>query len=275
MVIDAHQHFWIYHPQKHAWINNAMGVLKRDFLPAGLKAIYREHGINGCVAIQAEQSEAETNFLLGLAEQHDFIQGVVGWVDLRADNIDERLQHFSRFEKLKGFRHIVQDEPDPNFMLRPDFQRGLSLLPQYGYTYDILVYPTQLEAALKLVDRFPDHHFVIDHIAKPYIKAGQIGEWAEYMKAISAHPQVFCKISGMVTEADWGGWKVEGFFPYLDVVFEVFGPDRLLFGSDWPVCLLAADYGQVKSILEQYMAPLSGWEKAGIWGGNAVAFYGL
>lgn len=275
MIIDAHQHFWQYSPQQHAWISDEMAVLKQDFLPAHLKAVYQQYGIDGCVAVQADQSEAETAFLLGLAEQHDFIKGVVGWVDLRAADVEERLQYFSGFTKLKGFRHIVQDEPAPDFMLRPDFQRGLALLQPYGFTYDILIYPTQLEAALKVVERFPGHHFVIDHIAKPYIRAGQMGAWAEYMKALAANPRVFCKISGLVTEADWRHWTVESFFPYLDIVFEAFGTERLMFGSDWPVCLLAADYGQVKGILERYAKPLSGREKAGIWGGNAAAFYGL
>ncbi|MCB0571944.1 MAG: amidohydrolase family protein [Phaeodactylibacter sp.] len=276
MVIDAHQHFWKYHPQKHAWINDEMAVLKRDFLPPDLEPLYREHGIDGCVAVQAEQSEAETEFLLALAEQFDFIRGVVGWVDLRAKNIESRLAYYSRFDKLKGFRHIVQDEPGPGFMLQPEFLRGLGLLHRYGFTYDILIYPTQLDAALKVVERFPEQRFVVDHIAKPYIKAGGgMEQWAAYMKAIGSHANTYCKVSGLVTEADWRHWKAEDIFPFLDVVFEAFRPGRLMFGSDWPVCLLAASYGQVKGILEQYTEALSGPEKIAVWGGSAAAFYGL
>ncbi|MEM0991616.1 MAG: amidohydrolase family protein [Bacteroidota bacterium] len=275
MQIDAHQHFWSYDPQKHAWIDDSMAKLKRDFLPDDLWQIYQANGIDGCVAVQADQSEAETDFLLQLAAQHDFIKGVVGWVDLRADTVEERLAHYAQFPKLKGFRHVVQDEPDPNFMLRTDFQRGISLLQPYQFTYDILIFPTQLEAAIKTVRQFPAQQFVLDHIAKPYIKKGEIEVWRDHIQELANHPNVYCKISGMVTEADWNKWTYEDFVPYLDVVFHAFGTARILFGSDWPVCLLGGSYQTVKSIVDQYVSQYNDDVQASIFGANAAKFYRL
>ena len=275
MRIDAHQHFWKYHPQKHAWINDEMTVLKRNFLPTDLQKIYQANGIDACVAVQADQSEEETEFLLQLAYQNDFIKGVVGWVDLRAKDIEQRLSQYTRFPKLKGFRHVVQSEPDPNFMLGEAFQHGLSLLLTYNFTYDILIFPTQLEAAIKTVQNFPNQKFVLDHIAKPYIKIGKIEEWEKHISQLAGYPNVYCKISGMVTEADWQNWQQSDFVPYLDVVFEAFGTDRLMFGSDWPVCLLGGAYTEIKGILEQYIAKRSQEDSAKIFGENASAFYGL
>jgi L-fuconolactonase len=274
-IIDAHQHFWKYSPQDHSWINEGMAVLKRDFLPKNLQGIYKENGVGGCIAVQADQSEAETDFLLDLADENDFIKGVVGWIDLRAENIEERLRYYSAYPKLKGFRHIVQSEPDVNFMLDGKFQHGLSCLEKYGFTYDILIFPTQMEAALQTIKIFPGIKFVIDHIAKPYIKKGESPGWEKYMREMAAHPNVYCKISGMVTEADWKNWVYEDFTPWLDVVFDAFGADRIMFGSDWPVCLLAGNYEQIKGIVDQYLEPFSEEVKAKVWGANAVDFYGI
>lgn len=275
MVIDAHQHFWQYSPTRHDWISDDMAVLQKDFLPPDLQKVYEANGVEGCVAVQADQTEEETMFLLELAEQYDFIKGVVGWVDLRAGNVEERLAHFQQYKKLSGFRHIVQSEPDVDFMLRDDFQRGISLLARYGFTYDILVFPTQFDAALKLIRAFPEQKFVIDHIAKPYIKAGKIDEWASYMQRIGEHDNAWCKVSGILTEADWTNWTYEQIAPYLDVVRESFGPGRLLFGSDWPVCLLAATYAEVKDIAERFSEPFSKAEKELFFAKNTMDFYGL
>ncbi|MEX2591977.1 MAG: amidohydrolase family protein [Anditalea sp.] len=275
MIIDAHQHFWKYSPQKHHWINEEMTAIKRDFLPEDLQKIYREHGVYGCVAVQAEQSEEETDFLLQLAGQHDFIKGVVGWVDLRAENLPKRLDHYAQFEKLKGFRHIVQDEPDPDFLQDTAFQRGLGQLEKHGFTYDLLVYPSQLKAAIHTVRNFPKLQFVIDHIAKPDIKNGQIIDWGKSMETIADEKNVYCKISGMVTEASWKDWQKKDFFPYLDVIFKSFGIDRVMFGSDWPVCLLAGDYQAVLDIIVQYTRDFSDQDKLKIFYKNAVDFYRL
>lgn len=273
-VMDSHQHFWKYDPVEYAWISEEMQVLRRDFLPEDLKAIFDQEGVDSCIAVQAAQTEAETDFLLGLAQQHAFIQGVVGWVDLRSPEVEARLAHYAQFKKLSGFRHIVQGEPDPLFMVGAEFKRGIALLEKYEFTYDILVFPTQLDAALELVKAFPSQPFVIDHLAKPYIKAGHIEAWALLMKRIAQQENVLCKISGMVTEADWSSWSYETLAPYIEAVFEAFGADRVMYGSDWPVCLLGGEYKVVKGVLDTYVSKLSAAEQAKIWGQNARTFYG-
>jgi L-fuconolactonase len=275
MQVDSHQHFWKYDVQRHSWITEEMKVLKRDYLPADLLPELRANGMDGCIAVQADQSEQETEFLLKLADQHDVIKGVVGWVDLQSPEISERLQHFSQFKKLCGFRHVVQSEADDGFMLRPEFCRGINALRKYSFTYDILIYARQLPAALELVARFPDQPFVIDHIAKPSIRTGSLAPWAAQMRALADHANVYCKVSGLITEADWRNWRTENLQPYLNVVFETFGPERLMFGSDWPVCLLAGSYKQVKQLIETYIGKLSIKQKKDIFGLNAVRFYGL
>jgi L-fuconolactonase len=261
MKIDSHQHFWKYSPDGFGWITENMSVIRRDFLPEDLKPELDRAGFDGCVAVQASQTEAETQFLLDLAGQYPFIKGVVGWVDLRATNAAERLAHFSKHPKMVGIRHVVQSEPDDRFLLRPDFMRGIKLLKQYKLTYDILIYPKHLPAAVEFVAQFPDQPFVLDHIAKPLIKAKTLSPWNKEVRRLAANPNVYCKLSGMVTEADWQEWKPGDFIPYLDVVVEAFGIGRLMIGSDWPVCRLAAQYGEVM--------------QAKILGGNAFRFYGL
>jgi L-fuconolactonase len=274
-MIDTHQHFWRYDPVRYDWIDESMAEIRRDFLPEDLEPELEKHGLQGCIAVQADQTEEETLFLLDLALQHPFIQGVVGWVDLRAPTIFERLDHFASFDRLRGFRHIVQGETDVNFMLRPDFLRGIEALQKHNFTYDILVYPHQLGAALELIRRFPEQPFVIDHIAKPYIREAFFDGWAVMMGAIASHPNAFCKVSGMVTEAHWPGWKYEDFVPYLDVVFDAFGVEGIMYGSDWPVCLVAGTYTQVIDILQRYTDRFSKEEKAAVFGGNGRAFYGM
>jgi L-fuconolactonase len=275
MNIDAHQHFWKYDPQRDRWITDQMSVLKRDFLPDDLIQELRANGIDGCVAVQADQSETETEFLLRLAAQHNWIAGVVGWLDLCSANLPERLAHFSQFRKLRGLRHIVQSEPDDRFMLREDFCCGIARLKDFDLTFDILIYPRQLPAAIELVNRFPQQKFVLDHTAKPSIRTRNIDAWAEQIRVLAGSPNVYCKVSGLVTEANWTNWRPAEFEPYLDAAFNVFGPDRLIFGSDWPVCLLAATYRQVRELVEQYVVRLPSQVREKILGLNAIEFYGL
>jgi len=275
MQIDAHQHFWRYDPVRDGWITNEMTVLKRDFMPEELIQRMNEAGIDRAIAVQADQSEHETKFLLDLAEKNSAIAGVVGWVNLRDPRIEKRLEYFSRFPKLRGFRHIVQAEPDDRFLMRDDFQQGIRALACHNFTYDILIYARQLPVAVEFVSRFPRQRFVLDHLAKPSIETGEIDTWAHNIRVLAQSRNVHCKLSGLVTEADWKSWNAETFRPYLDVAFEAFGTDRLMFGSDWPVCLLAGSYAQVKEVIENYTRDFSPSEKENIFGLNAARFYGL
>jgi L-fuconolactonase len=274
MTIDAHQHFWQYNAIRHAWINDDMKRIQQDFMPQHLAPLLHENNIDGCVSVQADQTEAETMLLLSLANQHDFIKGVVGWVDLRAANLDERLQHFSQFSKLKGFRHIVQGEPK-GFLADARFIAGVRTLARYNFTYDLLIYHHQLEEALQFVRQLPEVKMVVDHIAKPSIRTKEKTHWELNMAALATFANVHCKVSGMVTEADWTQWKPEDFTPYLDEVFEVFGPHRIMYGSDWPVCLVAATYQQQLSLVKHHVSTLSESEKKGVFGENAKSFYNL
>ena len=272
---DAHQHFWKYDAETHGWITDEMKALRRDFVPADLKKELDRNGFDGCVAVQADQSEEETQFLLDLAAEHSFIKGVVGWLDIRAKNFEQRLEHFADQSALKGLRQIVQDEPDDRFLLQPDFMEGIGLLAGYDLTYDILIFEHQLPAAVEFAEQFPNQPFVLDHIGKPRIKEGKIDEWEEGIRALAGHSNMYCKLSGLVTEADWQQWKPDDFKPYLDVVFDAFGAERLMFGSDWPVCTLAASYGQVGALVEDYIHSLSQDQQSAIMGGNARRFYDL
>jgi L-fuconolactonase len=275
MIIDAHQHFWKYSPTKHAWIGEEMSVLKRDFLPSDLSNIYERNSVKGCVAVQADGSEEETEFLLQLASENDFIKGVVGWVYLQDKNVEARLHHYQSFKKLKGFRHVVQDEPDPNFMLRNDFRAGLKALEGFDYTYDILIYPHQLDAAIKTVQDFPGIKFVLDHIAKPDIKNSKMDDWLPKIKTLAQSPNIYCKVSGMVTEAAWKSWRQEDFAPYLEAVTAAFGIERLMFGSDWPVCLLSGNYEEVLGIVKTHMTQYSTADQKQLFYKNALSFYRL
>jgi L-fuconolactonase len=275
MKIDSHQHFWRYDAVRDAWITNSMAVLRRDFLPDDLAAELAATGIDASIAVQADTSESETMFLLDLAKKNSRIAGVVGWVDLLSPRVGESLEYFSHSPQLRGFRHIAQSELDDRFLARETFVKGVAHLRTFGFTYDILIYAKQLPAAIELAARLPEQRFVVDHIAKPEIKSNKTLPWAAQMKEIAQNKNVFCKISGMVTEADWKQWRPSDFKPYLDVVFDAFGADRLMFGSDWPVCLLAATYRQVKQLIEEYVVGLSQTDKEKIFGGNAARFYGL
>jgi L-fuconolactonase len=275
MRIDAHQHFWIYDPLRDEWITDEMKKIKRDFLPNHLIPVLKENAIDGCVVVQADQSETETIFLLDLAQRNNSIKGVVGWVDLRSPEIEERLAHYSQFQLLKGFRHVVQSEPENNFILQEDFCRGVGLLKHYNFTYDILIYPRHLLVAQRFVERFPDQRFVLDHLGKPPIRSKQIDSWARGIELLAQNKNVYCKISGMITEADWKTWNYNDLVPYIEVIAESFGPYRILYGSDWPVCLVAGSYRDQLSIVEKYFRTFLNKEQEAIFGNNAVEFYNL
>ena len=275
MRIDAHQHFWIYNSIRDAWIDDNMKILQRNFLPEDLEPVLKQASIDGTIAVQADQSENETNFLLDLAEKNKWILGVVGWIDLMAPDIEKRLENISGCKKLKGFRHIVQAEPDDNFMLNEKFQRGISLLKNYNFTFDILIYPPQLPAAIKLTEKHYEQKFVLDHIAKPLIRKKEFEPWASDIKELAENPNVYCKISGVITEADHKNWKLQDIYPYLDIVSEAFGYDRLLFGSDWPVCLLAGFYEKVFNLIREYTKNFSEENKEKILGENTISFYNI
>ena len=272
MRLDAHQHFWKFDPYRDSWIDETMGVLKRDYLPSDLKPLLTTNSIDGCIAVQADQSEQETDFLLHLAEQFDFVKGVVGWVDLRDKNLEKRLEYYSQNQYFKGLRHIVQAEKQ-DFLLLKDFQNGISKLSRFDLTYDILIYPFQLNAAIELVKQFPKQQFIIDHIAKPEIRNQKISDWKIGIQLLAQNPNVACKISGLVTEADFTNFSPSDFTPYLDIVFECFGEDRILFGSDWPVCLVAATYQDVLLLIEEYTAGFSEEQNKKLFGGNAARIY--
>jgi L-fuconolactonase len=279
MHIDAHQHFWKYEPREYPWIGAGMERLARDYLPADLEAVARPLGVGGSVAVQARQSLAESRWLLALADAHPFIRGVVGWVDLRSADVAAALEPLSRHGRFVGVRHVVQDEPDPRFLLGADVVRGLRHLHAFGLTYDLLLYPPQLPAAVELAGLLPEQPFVLDHLAKPRIKLGPTGpefaSWRRDIEALARHRHVSCKLSGLVTEAAWGAWRREDFTPYLDVALAAFGPDRLMAGSDWPVCLLSGTYAEVAGIVADLLAPLAEAEREAILGGTATRFYGL
>lgn len=275
MIIDSHQHFWNYEPEKHLWIDDEMSVIKRDFLSDDLQKVFAENGVDACVAVQADQTTEETNFLISIAENNNFIKGVVGWVNLRSESIEEDLLKYKKYDVVKGFRHVVQGEQDHNFMLRPEFLRGIELLGKYDLCYDILIFPHQLGAALELVKKFPNQKFVIDHIAKPYIKDGFFEGWAVMMREIAKHQNVYCKISGMITEAGYKTWTTEQVHPYMKLVLESFGAGRVMYGSDWPVCLVAGNYSMVKSLVTDFISDLSQEQQNAIMGGNAAKFYNL
>jgi L-fuconolactonase len=280
MVIDAHQHFWIYDPAEYDWIDDSMTLLRRDFLPADLKPELESNGFSGSVAVQARQTVEETRWLLGLAARSPWILGVVGWVDLRSPEIRSQLKSLARNPKLVGVRHIVQSEPEDRFLLQPDFLRGISALEEFELAYDILIYPKHLPVAAEFVGRFPRQRFVLDHLAKPPIKSGNIdswarNSWAEGIKRLAEFPNVFCKLSGLVTEADWQNWRAEQIVPYLDVAFESFGPDRLMIGSDWPVCLVAGSYARVVEVVVTYLLRQDPKSRDAVLGGNAQRFWRL
>ena len=275
MIIDAHHHLWSYDPVQYDWIGPEMSVIARDFGPSDLTQTMDANGVVYSVAVQARQSEAETRWLLELARAEPRIAGIVGWVDLEADDLAARLDRYAGESKLKGFRHVLQGEPDDAHILRPDFLRGLGTLAERGYRYDMLVFERQLPSVLRAMERVPELPCVIDHIAKPTMNAMPSAHWRDHMRAIASNTHAICKLSGMVTEADWQDWRYETFAPYLDVLFEAFGPERLMFGSDWPVCLVAGSYAQVKAVVARFIDTYCPNHAGAIWGRTAASFYGL
>ena len=275
MRIDSHQHFWIYDPNQYPWMTDELSAIRSNHLPEHLQVEFDRLGIDGSVAVQARQSLDESRWLLKIAEESCLIKGVVGWVDLRSEHVEDQLAEFAEHPKFVGVRHVVQDEPDENFMLLPEFIRGISKLKSYDLSYDILVFPNQLPAAIELVKQFPDQPFVLDHLAKPLIKDKEISTWDEHIRELAQFSNLNCKVSGMITEANWTTWKTSDFTPYLDVVFEAFGEDRLMYGSDWPVCKLAGSYRQVYDLTDNYLSQFSPLAKEKFFGGVASEFYGL
>jgi len=274
MHIDAHQHFWSYNPREYDWIDEAMASIRRDFLPAELKPLLRNNGLHGSVVVQVRQTLEETRWLLKLAEENPYILGIVGWVDLRSPRVHEDLQSLAGNPKLVGIRHIVQSEPD-GFLLQPDFLRGISVLEEFGLAYDILIYPKHLATAVEFVKRFPRLRFVLDHLAKPPINSRAIDDWARGIRDLASFPNVYAKLSGLVTEANWHVWKPEDLRPYLDVAFGCFGASRLMIGSDWPVCTVAASYEQVINLVKNYLSDYTSGKREAVLGGNAAKFWRL
>jgi len=275
MRIDAHQHFWVYSSEEYGWIDDSMQAIRRNFLPEDLSPELQQNGFAGSVAVQASQTLEETRHMLSLADQNPHVLGVVGWVDLRSRDVRSELANFSNHSKFVGVRHIVQSEPDERFLLREDFMRGIAALEEFDLTYDILIYTQHLPACAEFVEKFPRQRFVLDHAAKPPIKSGEIERWAEGIRRLAQFPNVLCKLSGLVTEADWQRWRPEQIVPYLDVAFEAFGPERLMIGSDWPVCLVAASYTSTMNVVESWLKQFPLKTQDAILGENAQRFWKL
>ncbi len=273
--IDAHQHFWIYNDREFAWLDESMAALRRNFLPADLQPELTANGFHGSVVVQTCQTLDETRWLLELSEKNSSVLGVVGWADLCSPEIALQLRDLAANPKLIGLRHIVQSEPDDRFLLRPEFCRGIAALEQFDLAYDILIYAKHLPVAIEFVKKFPRQRFVLDHMAKPQIKAKEIDLWVDGIRRLSAFPNVFCKMSGLVTEADWHRWTPGDITPYLDVAFDSFGPDRLMIGSDWPVCLVAASYAQATGLVKDYILKRAPDRASDVLGGNAQRFWRL
>lgn len=275
MRIDTHQHFWKYNPVEYGWIGPEMSALRRDFLPPDLEAEIRAAGIDGVISVQARQTLEETAWLLEMAAANDFIKGVVGWVPLVSTEVEKDLERFAAAPKFKGVRHVLQDEPDEHYLLREDFNAGIRALRSFDLVYDLLIFERHLPQTIEFVDRHPSQAFVLDHIAKPRIREGVIEPWRTNLRALARRENVWCKVSGMVTEADWEGWTPEGLRPYFDAVLEAFGPSRLMFGSDWPVCRAACAYRRWAEVVQAWAAPLSGHERDDLFGGTALRVYNL
>lgn len=275
MIIDTHHHLWEFNSHEYGWMDDSMEVLKRDHFPEELKTEMSRVGVTGTIVVQARQIIEETRWLLELAEENPFIKGVVGWVDLRSTDLQKQLEAYAFHKKLVGLRHVIHDEEDDEFMLRPDFISGIEAIQVYNLTYDLLIFPKHLMVAKELVRRFPKQRFVLDHMAKPFIKSGIIQPWKDHIESLADQPNIWCKVSGMVTEADLVGWKMEDFMPYMEVVFGAFGTDRIMLGSDWPVCKLAGEYKEVLKIPLTFITNLSNGEKENIYSQNAIDCYQL
>ncbi len=273
MRVDAHQHFWKYSPETHDWINDEMKVIRKDFGPTELGAILQANNINGCVAIQADETEKETSFLLEIADKHPFVKSVVGWMDLLVDDPAERLHHWKKYKKLAGFRAIMQGQEDSKYLTNSLFQKNVQLLVAADLTYDLLVFHDQFPSLIRFVEKLPDNRMILDHIGKPDIKNKQIKQWKDNIRILAQHPGIYCKLSGMITEADFKHWTYEDLKPYMEIAAEYFGIDRICFGTDWPVCLVAGTYTEVVSIMHKFSEQLNTSEKEKLMGGNTIKFY--
>lgn len=277
--IDAHHHFWHYTPAEYGWINEQMRILRRDFLPGDLKPLLDRAGVTGAIAVQARQTMEETQWLLSLADDKagdvTWMKGVVGWAPIAAADFHEVLADLKQHKKLKGLRHLIQDEPDDRFILNDAFNRGIRALKDTGLVYDIVIYARHLPQTVRFVDRHPNQSFVLDHCAKPPIFGGELEPWTTHIRELAKRPNVCCKLSGLPTEADWEQWTQATLEPYWRVVLEAFGPGRLLFGSDWPVSLLAGSYQRWIDTVTEWIAPLSASEQDAIWSGTASRVYSL
>ncbi|QEG36684.1 amidohydrolase family protein [Bythopirellula goksoeyrii] len=275
MRIDAHQHYWRYDAIEYDWIDDSMQRIRRDFLPKDLQPQIQAAGIEGVISVQARQSLTETKWLLQLADENEFIRGVVGWVPLVTPIVGETLQQLATNPKLRAVRHVVQDEPDDDFILRDDFNQGIGLLQQFDLAYDILIFERQLTQTIAFVDRHPNQVFILDHIAKPRIGANLIEPWRRNITNLAKRQNVYCKLSGMVTEGHFADWSSAQLRPYWEVVLQAFGPSRLMFGSDWPVCLVACDYVRWFETVVTFAAQLSEAEQQSLFGATAVEAYSL
>lgn len=275
MVIDAHQHFWRYNESEYVWMDERMDVLKQDRTPADLYPLLKKAGVDGTVAVQARQMETETTYLLDIAGQHDWVMGVVGWFDFHAPRLEARIEQAASDDKLKGARELVHDMPDTEYAVSAEHVVAVGVLEKYGVSYDLLLKPEHIEPATRLVDRYPNQSFVVDHIAKPNIASGEISTWKERIVEIARRENVFCKLSGMVTEAAWEEWSPTDFYPYVEICLEAFGSHRLMFGSDWPVCTLSGSYVEVVDIVRGYVKTLGEAEQRAILGETCAAFYRL
>lgn len=275
MRIDSHQHFWLYDPERDSWITDEMSTIKRNFLPNDISQTLKDNRIDGVVAVQASQSNRESYFLAELAQVFKMIKGVVGWVDLHSSQIDEYLEEYQKHEIIKGFRHVIEGEPNGDFLSTDEFLRGIESLTKFDYTYDLLIRPRHYKSTLSCVKSNPNQKFMLDHIAKPPIKSQEFEDWAIFIEELASNPNVYCKISGLATEADWTNWKLDHFSQYIDHVIKSFGKNRICFGSDWPVCLLAASYEQSIEIVSDKLKDFTETELDQFWGLNAVNFYNL
>ena len=275
LTIDSHQHFWKFNNEEFSWIDDQMKILKKNFLPQDLFPIIQENNVDGTITVQARQSLEETEWILQLSDENSFIKGVVGWVDLRSKELEKQLERYTQHKKLAGVRHVIQSEPDDKFLLRDDFINGIKSLKKYNLSYDILIYAKHLPQTIEFVNKFPNQIFILDHIAKPDIKNRIIIPWKKNIERLGRFENVYCKLSGMITEADWHSWKPDDLLPYIDVIVKSFGTERLMIGSDWPVCQVAGDYKKVISVVTDYFSKFSEIEKENIFGMNAIKAYGL
>ena len=275
MRIDAHQHFWKYAPTTHGWINDEMAVIRRDFLPNDLETILSKHHIDGTIAVQADESIQETEFLLSLSDKHDFIKAVVGWIDLRSHQAIDQMMQFKQYKKLAGFRCIMQGQSDEAYFNNEIFKKNLALLKDFDYTYDLLVYHHQLTSLLKFIEEIPENRLMLDHIGKPDIKEKNYSKWKENIFELAVHPGIYCKLSGMITEANYSTWTYDDLVPYMDAVGEAFGIDRICFGSDWPVCLVAGDYDKMIGVVEKWASQLNQHDYNQLFGLNTSKFYNI